>query len=102
MKGHGDLRYRDTGVQVLLVHLMIHILILVHSNLGEQYGRITFVVEDNKKSVCTPTPEVWKRTTPYYLEKDYEGGLVEQKNLIYYQYDNTKYPHAGAGMRVQF
>tara|TARA_R110001592_G_scaffold344325_1_gene635454 strand:+ start:460 stop:1113 length:654 start_codon:yes stop_codon:yes gene_type:complete len=63
---------------------------------------ITFVVEDNKKSVCTPTPEVWKRTTPYFLEKDYEGGLVEQKNLIYYQYDNNKYPHAGAGLRVQF
>ena len=30
---------------------------------------ITFIVEDNKKSVCTPTPEVWKRTTPYFLEE---------------------------------
>ena len=63
---------------------------------------ITFVVEDNKKSVCTPTPDIWKRDRPYYLEFEYKGGLLKQKNLIYYQYTNDKYPHAGAGMRVQF
>jgi len=63
---------------------------------------ITFVVEDNKKSVCTPTPDIWKRDRPYYLESDYTGGLLRQNNLIYYQYTNDKYPHAGAGMRVQF
>ena len=63
---------------------------------------ITFIVEDNKKSVCTPTPNVWKRETPYYLNSEYEGGLLRQKNLIYYQYTSTKYPHAGAGKRVQF
>ena len=63
---------------------------------------ITFIVEDNQKSVCTPTPEVWKRDRPYYLQSDYSGGLLRQKNLIYYQYKNTKYPHAGAGKRVQF
>jgi TPP-dependent pyruvate/acetoin dehydrogenase alpha subunit len=27
---------------------------------------ITFIVEDNKKSVCTPTPEIWKRDQPYF------------------------------------
>lgn len=63
---------------------------------------ITFIVEDNKKSVCTPTPVIWKRTRPYFLNSDYEGGILEQSNLIYYQYSNTKYPHAGAGLRVQF
>jgi pyruvate dehydrogenase E1 component alpha subunit len=63
---------------------------------------ITFVVEDNKKSVCTPTPDIWKRDCPYYLKSEYKGGLLKQKNLIYYQYTNDKYPHAGAGMRVQF
>jgi pyruvate dehydrogenase E1 component alpha subunit len=63
---------------------------------------ITFVVEDNRKSVCTPTPDIWKRDRPYYLNSDYQGGLLFQKNLVYYQYENTKYPHAGAGMRVQF
>jgi len=63
---------------------------------------ITFIVEDNKKSVCTPTPEVWNRETPYYLESPYIGGILKQKNLYYYQYQNDKYPHAGAGVRVQF
>lgn len=63
---------------------------------------ITFVVEDNKKSVCTPTPNIWSRELPYYLNKEYKGGVLKQKNLYYYQYSNEKYPHAGAGMRVQF
>jgi pyruvate dehydrogenase E1 component alpha subunit len=63
---------------------------------------ITFIVEDNKKSVCTPTPDIWNRTQPYYLESEYKGGILKQPNLIYYQYTNEKYPHAGAGMRVQF
>ena len=64
---------------------------------------ITFIVEDNKKSVCTPTPAIWGRDLPYFLDKkEYTGGVVKQKNLYYYQYTNTKYPHAGAGQRVQF
>lgn len=63
---------------------------------------ITFVIEDNKKSVCTPTPHVWGRNTPYFLEQEYSGGVLKQKNLYYYQYTNDKYPHAGAGKRVQF
>ncbi len=63
---------------------------------------ITFVIEDNKKSVCTPTPDIWKRDTPYYLNSEYKGGILKQKNLYYYQYTNEKYPHAGAGKRVQF
>lgn len=63
---------------------------------------ITFIVEDNKKSVCTPTPDIWSRTTPYFLEQEYSGGVLKQKNLYYYQYTNSKYPHAGAGKRVQF
>jgi TPP-dependent pyruvate/acetoin dehydrogenase alpha subunit len=63
---------------------------------------ITFVIEDNKKSVCTPTPDVWKREKPYYLNSNYQDGLLFQENLVYYQYTNDKYPHAGAGIRVQF
>jgi TPP-dependent pyruvate/acetoin dehydrogenase alpha subunit len=63
---------------------------------------VIFVIEDNSKSVCTPTGTVWKRKTPYYLEEEYWGGIVSQKNLRYYQYENKKYPHAGAGVRVQF
>lgn len=63
---------------------------------------ITFIVEDNKKSVCTPTETVWGRDIPYFLEVPYTGGVVKQKNLYYYQYSNQTYPHAGAGKRVQF
>ena len=63
---------------------------------------IIFIVEDNKKSVCTPTPDIWNREQPYYLNSKYEGGILKQPNLYYYQYTNNKYPHAGAGMRVQF
>jgi len=36
------------------------------------------------------------------LDSEYKGGILKQKNLIYYQYTNNKYPHAGAGKRVQF
>jgi TPP-dependent pyruvate/acetoin dehydrogenase alpha subunit len=61
---------------------------------------ITFVVEDNELSVLTPTHEMWG-TNKWYLPAQnrvwYEG-----KHLIYYKYKNTKYPHAGAGVRVQF
>ena len=63
---------------------------------------IVFIIEDNKKSVCTPTPDIWGRNQPYYLTSEYKDGILKQKNLYYYQYTNKKYPHAGAGMRVQF
>lgn len=63
---------------------------------------ITFVVEDNAKSVCTPTDEIWGRSEPYFLNHKYTTGLIYQPHLIYYQYSNEKYPHAGAGQRVQF
>jgi TPP-dependent pyruvate/acetoin dehydrogenase alpha subunit len=63
---------------------------------------ITFIVEDNSYSVCTPTSMTWARTQPYFLEKEYTGGVLKQKNLYYYKYSNTKYPHAGAGVRVKF
>jgi len=63
---------------------------------------ITFIVEDNKKSVCTPTDTVWGRNNPYFLDKKYSTGILKQPKLYYYQYTNIKYPHAGAGKRVQF
>jgi TPP-dependent pyruvate/acetoin dehydrogenase alpha subunit len=63
---------------------------------------ITFVVEDNQKSVCTPTNKIWGRDIPYYLDKESTEDIVYQPHLIYYKYNNEKYPHAGAGQRVQF
>lgn len=61
---------------------------------------ITFVVEDNELSVMSPTHELWgtdKWYLPHQNRQWYEG-----PNLIYYKYKNGKYPHAGAGVRVQF
>ena len=70
---------------------------------------ITFVVESNDLSVLTPTNEIWNRECPYFIDDVNNwnsimstDGIYHQPNLIYYQYKNTKYPHAGAGERVQF
>ena len=70
---------------------------------------ITFIVENNNLSVLTPTDEIWKREIPYFIddkelweEKMSIDSIYTQPNLMYYQYKNNKYPHAGAGQRVQF
>lgn len=55
---------------------------------------IHFVVEDNAKSVCTDTREAWNQP-----RLTFEG--IQDDYVSYYRYE-TKYPHAGAGMRVQF
>tara|TARA_R110000823_G_scaffold313067_1_gene440317 strand:- start:8510 stop:9121 length:612 start_codon:yes stop_codon:yes gene_type:complete len=56
---------------------------------------IHFIIEDNGKSVCTDTRATWA------MEKmSYED--VNDEYVTYYKYDLDKYPHAGAGVRVQF
>lgn len=55
---------------------------------------IHFIVEDNEKSVCTDTRETWNQPVLTYQDADDEY-------VSYYHYQ-TKYPHAGAGVRVQF
>jgi len=55
---------------------------------------IHFIVEDNRKSVCTDTRKVWSKK-----KLTYEN--VSDKFVTYYGY-KLKYPHAGAGQRVQF
>lgn len=55
---------------------------------------IHFVVEDNAKSVMTDTREAWNQK-----QLSFEG--VSDDYITYYRYE-TKYPHAGAGVRVQF
>ena len=56
---------------------------------------IHFIVEDNGKSVCTDTRETWNQEI-----LTYEG--VNDEYVTYYSYKLDKYPHAGAGKRVQF
>jgi len=60
---------------------------------------VTFIVEDNGLSVTTPTADIWGRQVPYYAD---DADWFEAPNLIYYRYKNNKWPHAGAGIRVQF
>ena len=55
---------------------------------------IRFIVEDNGKSVCTDTREAWNQ--PRLSFED-----VCDDHVQYYRYE-TRYPHAGAGVRVQF
>jgi len=54
---------------------------------------ITFVIEDNNKSVCTDTRKVWN--------SDKLAFNCNENKIIYYSYQST-YPHAGAGKRIQF
>lgn len=54
---------------------------------------ITFVIEDNNKSVCTDTRKVWNSEILTFEN-------IKSK-IIYYNYQ-SKYPHAGAGKRIQF
>lgn len=55
---------------------------------------IHFIIEDNGMSVCTDTRKTWNVETLSF-EK------INSKFITYYKY-KTKYPHAGAGKRVQF
>jgi pyruvate dehydrogenase E1 component alpha subunit len=55
---------------------------------------IHFIVEDNGKSVCTDTRDAWRQP-----RLSFENAGDEY--VTYYRYE-TKYPHAGAGVRVQF
>jgi pyruvate dehydrogenase E1 component alpha subunit len=54
---------------------------------------ITFIIEDNNKSVCTDTRKTWN-TEKLFFEN-------ETNKIIYYKYESI-YPHAGAGKRIQF
>lgn len=49
---------------------------------------ITWVIERNGKSVCTPTQETWGKPTLHH-------------EMIGYSYD-LPWPHSGAGVRVNF
>ena len=59
---------------------------------------IRWIVEDNEKSVCTDTGAVWgpDYRKPSRLECVHGTAAVE---FINYE---SKWPHAGAGRRVQF
>lgn len=55
---------------------------------------IQFIIEDNGKSVVTDTRKTWNTEKLLFDE-------IDDPKIIHYTYEN-KYPHAGAGKRVQF
>jgi len=55
---------------------------------------VRWIIEDNGKSVCTDTRAVWN--SPALTHED-----TSDPRITYYRYQ-TRYPHAGAGQRVQF
>lgn len=69
-----------------------------------------FVVENNGKSVCTPTNKVWNKikSTPTIFTDNEKNVKINPNYLydninkiIYFRY-NSKYPHAGIGERITF
>ncbi len=60
---------------------------------------ITWVVEDNGVSVCTNTSEAWGFS--YERGPESSTKVFNLGNIRCYEYQ-SKYPHAGAGKRVQF
>ena len=55
---------------------------------------IKFIIEDNGVSTCTDTCEAWGHPRSSFAGYDNE-------RVYYYRY-KSKYPHSGAGVRVQF
>ncbi len=55
---------------------------------------ITWIIEDNEKSVCTDTKKTWNITRSSWE-------FPTQPNVIYYKY-TSKFPHAGTGERITF
>ena len=55
---------------------------------------IHFIIEDNNLSVMTNTRKIWNMKKLSFED-------FSSKYITYYKYKN-KYPHAGAGVRVQF
>ena len=63
---------------------------------------ITFIVEDNKKSVGTPTEECWGDIPTERLYEFYKNISIQTSvDVLYYQYEMT-YPHSGTGVFVEF
>lgn len=56
---------------------------------------VRWIIEDNGVSVCTDTADAWGGSTNHLAPS---GRPVD---LVHYRY-HSKYPHAGAGSRVQF
>ena len=63
---------------------------------------ITFIIEDNGKSVGTPTEACWGEIPTESLYNIYkELSNTSTANIVYYKY-KMSYPHSGTGVFVEF
>lgn len=64
---------------------------------------ITFIIEDNEKSVGTPTQESWGPNVEIKTIFDFYNNLSKntKTDMVYYKYTMT-YPHSGTGVFVEF
>lgn len=60
---------------------------------------VTFVVEDNGVSVCSPTQEVWGRSCKEKIQQ--QQSLGRHKNVRYFDY-SLSWPHSGIGKFIHF
>tara|TARA_R100000426_G_C4818010_1_gene109276 strand:+ start:854 stop:1486 length:633 start_codon:yes stop_codon:yes gene_type:complete len=63
---------------------------------------ITFIIEDNGKSVGTPTEASWGTIPTKNIIQNYQDLATNSSvNILYYQYQMS-YPHSGTGVFVEF
>jgi pyruvate dehydrogenase E1 component alpha subunit len=63
---------------------------------------ITFIIESNSLSVCTPTVEAWGYDlTIHGIKTRLLTGDLKTKTVSY-AYDGSRYPHSGSGERTNF
>jgi len=63
---------------------------------------ITFIIEDNGKSVGTPTEDCWGDVSTETIINTYQNlSLDSETDILYYRYEMS-YPHSGTGVFVEF
>jgi TPP-dependent pyruvate/acetoin dehydrogenase alpha subunit len=65
---------------------------------------VFFHVEDNNLSVCSDTRKTWNLKNEWGDEftTDAEHKAIFSDHVTHFRYEATRYPHAGAGKRVNF
>ena len=78
---------------------------ITHESIMYSIGKnlpITFIIEDNGKSVGTPTEETWGNLPTEKVFDIYKELCQNSKaKVLYYKYEMS-YPHAGTGVFVEF
>ena len=64
---------------------------------------VYFHVEDNNLSVCTDTRAAWGLRNEWdEFDINAQHSAIYSDHVTYFRYEATKFPHAGAGKKIQF